>query len=216
MNDDLTVVVVDDHATLAELLELAVSAEPGLRCVGTASGMAAGLELVRRLRPDIVVMDVELGDGDGIEATSVLTRECPEVRVVVLTARVDARILQRAADAGACALVPKSGPLMHTLRSIREAERGGLDVDPGLLRELIQQRARGALMSVPELTAREYEVLALLAEGLDVRRISERLTISQHTCRGHVKRLLTKFDAHSQLETVAKAIKLGLVSAASA
>ncbi len=211
-DDDLRIVVVDDHATLAELLTLALQAEPGLRCVGSAASAAEAHDLVRRARPDVVVMDVELGGDDGLVLTAALTRELPDLRVVVLTAKVDSRVMQRAVDAGACALLPKSGPLMQTLRSVREARRGGLDVDPAVLRQLLRRQQQEATATARvDLTARESEVLRLLATGLDVRRIAQALTISEHTCRGHVKSLLRKLDSHTQLEAVAVANRLGLV-----
>ncbi len=207
----LRVVVVDDHATFGELLELAINAEPGVRCVGVAHGARTGLELIRRTRPDVVVMDVELGDGDGVEVTAEVTAAFPDVRVVVLSARVDSRVMRRALAAGACGLLPKSGPLVQALRVIREARRGGLEIDPTLLRALMMPQEAPAR---PDLTARELEVLELLALGMDVRRISAQLSISPHTCRGHVKRILSKLDAHSQLEAVATALKLGLIRTA--
>lgn len=206
----LRVVVADDHATFADLLSMAIDAEPGLECVGTAGGAKECRRVVEELAPDVVVMDVELGDGDGIETTAELVEEWPRLRVVVLTAKVDTVVMHRAAAAGACALLPKSGPLLATLRSIKQSRAGGFEIDAGLLRDLVTS-PDGTRMSV-DLTARETEVLALLADGLDVRRIATQLVISQHTCRGHVKSLLRKLDAHSQLEAVAKAARLGLVT----
>lgn len=203
-------VVVDDHATFAELLALGLAAEPGLQCVGTARTAAEGAALVRAVRPDVAVLDVELGDAhhDGIDLAGRLIRELPGLRIVILTARVDARVMQRAATAGACALLPKSGPLVRTLHSIRAVEVGRFDVDPALLGRLVGRQAGPP----PELTAREHEVLQLLAVGLDVRRIARHLTISEHTCRGHVKHLLAKLHAHSQLEAVVTAQRLGLLA----
>jgi DNA-binding NarL/FixJ family response regulator len=214
--ESLRVVVVDDHVTFTELLSLALRHEDGLECVGTAKSVAMGLAMVDHLLPDVVVMDVELGDGDGIEATAELTCRHPDLRVVVLTARVDRSLVQRAADAGACCLLPKDGSLIETLHALRTAQSGGLIVPPALLMRLMSRPTETQDRPRPEplpftLTDRERETLAALSEGLDVRRMSARLGISPHTCRGHVRRLLAKLGAHSQLEAVALAQKHGLL-----
>jgi DNA-binding NarL/FixJ family response regulator len=202
--------VVDDHRTFADLLALALSDQPDLRCVGTAHSVDEGMALARSLRPDLVVMDVRLGDGDGIEATAELTAWRPETRVIVLTAHASQGLMERAAAAGACCLLPKDGSLDDMLAALRSARRDGFVVHPSLLKSLMggpripQPRA-------PQLTAREREVLRLLAEGRDARTIGRQLGISLSTCRGYVHSLLVKLDAHSQLEAVAIAKRQGLL-----
>ena len=204
---EVRVVVVDDHATVSELLARALDAEPGLACVGTASNAASALALVDAEQPDAVVMDVQLGDDDGIDTTAQLLARHPDVRVVVLTARTDHDLVQRTAAAGACALLPKDGSLDDLLRALRTASQGGLMVHPQLLRELVTARPRES----PSMTDREHEVLRLLHEGRTVRQIAAVLTISEHTARGHVKKVLQKLGAHSQLEAVAIATRLGML-----
>src|SRR4051794_8295406 len=109
------VVVVDDHKVFAELLAMALSGEPDFACVGHAQNVDEGMALVEAVHPDLVIMDVQLGDGDGIAATAELTERFPDLRVVVLTAHVDQRLLQRAAAANASALLPKDGDLPDML-----------------------------------------------------------------------------------------------------
>ena len=92
------IVVVDDHKVFAELLAMALTREPDLLCVGHAQTVEEGMALVESLRPDIVIMDVQLGDGDGIAATAELSERFPDLRVVVLTAHVDQRLLRQALD----------------------------------------------------------------------------------------------------------------------
>lgn len=205
-----TVLVVDDHRTFADLLELALSDQPDLRCVGTAHSVGEGVALARSLLPDVVVMDVRLGDGDGIEATAELIAARPELKVIVLTAHATQALLERAASAGACCLLPKDGALDDMLRALRTAPRDGFVVHPSLLKSLIGG-ARVPHPRAPQLTTREQEVLGLLAEGIDVRTIGRRLGISLSTCRGYVHNLLVKLDAHSQLEAVANAKRQGLI-----
>jgi DNA-binding NarL/FixJ family response regulator len=205
-----TVVVIDDHQVFAELLSLALRSEPDIDCVGHAQNVAEGLALVDRLQPDIVVMDVQLGDGDGIAATAELIDRSPDLCVVVLTAFVEQQLLQRAAAAGACALLPKDGDLDGMLATLRTAKRGSFSVHPDLLHRLVG-RPSIPQQRLPALTPREQEVLQMLAAGLDARLIAREIGISLNTCRGYVKSLLAKLGAHSQLEAVAVAMRHGLI-----
>jgi DNA-binding NarL/FixJ family response regulator len=206
-----SVVIVDDHRVFAELLALALKAEADFECVGHAQSVSDGAALVESLQPDIVVMDVKLGDGDGIAATAELTARYPNLRVVVLTAYVEQQLLQRAAAAHACALLPKDGELVGMLQVLRTAKRGGFSVHPELLRRLVG-RAETPKQRPPALTRREQEVLQMLAAGLDARLIAREMSISVNTCRGYVKSLLAKLGAHSQLEAVAIAMRHGLIN----
>jgi DNA-binding NarL/FixJ family response regulator len=203
------VLVVDDHVVFAELLGLALSGEDGFEFVGRADRVTVGIRMVESLRPDIVVMDVRLGDGDGIAATAQLTRQYPGLRVIVLTAFIDADLMRRAADAGACALLPKDGALSEMMHALRTARGGGFVVHPRLLKTLVSGDVRAQPLS--PLTQREQDVLQMLAAGLEANVIARELGISLNTCRGYVKTLLLKLNAHSQLEAVVVAMRNGLI-----
>ena len=211
--DVARVVVVDDHRTFTDLVCLALDGEPDLECVGTAHEPVAAREQVSIHRPDIVVMDVDLGPFDGLELAAELMALCPEMLVVVLTAHGDAGVLRRAAAVGACALLLKGGSLQELLGGLRNARHGELFVHPGLLRDLVAEQASHGRSGPPppELTPREALVLQLLSEGLQVTPIAHDLGISVATCRGYVKSLLAKLGAHSQLEAVAIAGRHGLI-----
>ncbi len=204
------VLVVDDHRTFADLLALALAGQQDLECVGTATTAATALALAGRLDPDVVVMDVRLGEDDGLAVTAELTARSADVRVVVLTAHATQSLLERAAEVGACCLLPKDGSLEEMLVGLRSARRGGFVVHPTLMHTLMTGR-RSIDPPPPALTQREHDVLARLAKGVDARSIARELGISVHTCRGHVRSLLGKLGAHSQLEAVATAIKVGLL-----
>jgi len=207
-----SVLVVDDHTTFSDLLAMALEREPDFTCVGTAVSVAKAMVIADELRPDLVIMDVRLGDGDGIAATAELTQLYPDLRVVVLTAHVDTALMQRAADAGACGLLPKDGSLPDMLQALRSSRRGGMVVHPALITALMASKTARGGDSLPPLTRRERDVLRLLADGLDARAIATDLGISVNTCRGYVKSLLMKLGAHSQLEAVVIATNHGLVS----
>ena len=202
-------VVVDDHRTFTDLLGRAIDAEEDLTFVGAAHTVEEGLELVATERPEAVVMDVKIGEGDGLRATATLSERLPDVRVVVLTAFATEPLLQRAVDAGARALLPKDGSLEDLLEALR-ARDDGFHVHPSLLRRLLDGR-RDRSEAPVSLTARESQVLHLLAEGTDTASIARTLGISRHTCRDYVATILSKLGAHSQLEAVAIATRRGLL-----
>jgi DNA-binding NarL/FixJ family response regulator len=208
--EQTSVLVVDDHRTFSDLLALVLSDQPDLRCVGTAHTVEEGLALADALHPDVVVMDVRIGDGDGVAATAELVARHPQLRVVVLTAHATQDLLERVGAAGACALLPKDGALSEMLTALRTSRRNALVVHPMLLKSLVANR-REPPPYVPALTSRERDVLRMLAEGRDTRAISRHLDISLNTCRGYVRGLLSKLDAHSQLEAVAIAKRHGLI-----
>lgn len=207
-----TVLIVDDHTVLAELLSSALQLQTDFESVGHAQTIAEGIAAVDSLRPDIVIMDVQLGDGDGIAATAELTARHQDLVVIVLTAHVGQHLVERAAAANASALVLKDGDLDAIVNALRTAKRGGFIMPPELLRRLIG-REKPAPASQVSLTRREQEVLHMLAAGLEVRLIAREMGISVSTCRGYVKTLLMKLGAHSQLEAVAIAMRHGLIHA---
>lgn len=208
----MRVLVVDDHRTVTDLLKIGLDRETDLDCVGVAHNAATALLEVDRLQPDLVVMDLQLGDDDGLEVVARILERRPQTRVVVLTAHADAGLVSRAAQAGACWLLAKDGSLPELLHALRASFTGGFAVQPALLKLLLASRAVEPGL-VPSLSPREQEVLAMLGRGLTTRGIAERLGISLNTCRSYVKSLMNKLDAHSQLEAVLIASRTGLIDA---
>lgn len=209
------VAVVDDHRVLADLFALVITQAPDLVLAGRAGSAQECVDAFDDWRADVVVMDVRLGDGDGVALTSALTARHPALCAIVLTAHVDGPLLRRAAAARACALMPKDGDLAAVLDAIRAVEptgRGRLRVHPHLLRRL--GAARRTTPHLGRLTEREQEVLRLLATGMDVRQVSRETGTTVSTVRSHVKSILAKLHAHSQLEAVAVAMRHGLLTPA--
>jgi len=206
------VLVVDDHRTFADLLQFALDAEEGLSCVGVAYDPVTGLGLVASQRPDLVVMDYEFAgeELDGVMATAAITARYPGVHVVLLTGHADSILMQQAAEAGARSLMPKDGALPDLLDALQTTGPGGLLVHPTLLRSIAEATEDAVGVDTP-LSPRERDVLAMLALGLRTGAIADHLGISKNTCRGYVKSLLWKLDAHSQLEAVAIARRQGLM-----
>jgi DNA-binding NarL/FixJ family response regulator len=203
------VLVVDDQRTFADLLGMVISDQSDLECVEVGYRAGDAVQLVDRLRPDLVVMDVRFADEqiDGIDAAAAITSSHPGTRVMLLTGHVAPDLVTRAAAAGVCALLPKNGSLPDLLLAMRTAQAGVLVVHPDLV---AATEAAVEAPVIPPLSRREREVLALMMSGYDVRSISRDLGIAVATCRGYVKSLLAKLNAHSQLEAVAIARRRGL------
>jgi DNA-binding NarL/FixJ family response regulator len=208
----LRILVVDDHSTFAELLTGAIDREPDLVSVGHATTGTAGVAMFDRLRPEVVLMDLQLPDIDGFAATAQIVAISPDARVIMLTAHVTTTVVARAAASGVCGFLSKDGHLKDMLRTVRTAQPGSLAVDPALLTRLIgQPQTTGRTLARP-LSQREFTVLTRMADGKDVATIARELSISAHTCRGHVKAVLSKLGAHSQLEAVVTAVRIGLIT----
>ncbi len=214
MNEAATrILIADDHSTFAELFAMGLEREPDLEAVGHARTAAEAMQLTESLQPDIVIMDVRLGDGDGIEVTAQLTERYADLCVIILTGHPDAAVVARAAQAGACGFLPKGGALAAMLHALRSARRGSLVLPPEML-ELMTQPAPATVTApaVPSLTAGELEVLELLGHGLNPRTIAARTGMSVEQCRVLLASVMTKLGASSQLEAVVAANRYGLIS----
>lgn len=210
----IRVAVIDDHELVAEALERAIIAHPRIRFVGRAGTAAAGFLLVQAALPDIVVMDLRLPDGTGTDATRAIKAAFPAVDIVMLTGFADGAALASALEAGCAGFVSKSGRFDELLTTIEAVHAGQVRVPQELLEGLVSHlRPRSAEVG-RDLTAREIEVLRMLANGLSTHEMVEHLIVSIHTVRNHVRNLLTKLNASSRLEAVAVATRAGLIERA--
>ncbi len=211
------VLIIDDHAALSGALAIAIDANVGMDCVGTASSLEAGASLVARLLPDVLLLDVLLPDGDGIDAIPRILDASPATRVLILTGRTDVDGLSRAAARGASGFLPKESQVSAILAAIRAAVTGQMLVDAATLVAVLGRLASASRRQaddageVPDLTRRETEVLGLMGGGHDPHAIAQLLGISIHTCRGYQKALMAKLGAHSQLEAVVIGTRKGII-----
>ncbi len=203
-----TVLVVDDHRTVAELLALALRGNPLLSRVESALSAEEALTRLASTPADVVVMDYRLGDADGVATTRQIRQRWPGTVVVMLTAYPTRALMADAAAAGASALLPKDGALSDLIEVLWTATPDRFTVPPALLRVLVDQESKP---HVSPLTGREHDVLGALAQGHDIGAVSRLLGISVHTGRSHVKSILAKLEAHTQLEAVAVAHRHGLL-----
>lgn len=210
----IRVAVIDDHELVAEAVERAILSHPLIRFVGRAATAAAGFLLVQAALPDVVVMDLRLPDGSGADATRAIKAAFPTVEIVMLTGYADGAALASALEAGCAGFVSKGGRFDELLATIEAVHGGQVRVPQDLLEGLVTHlRPRSAEVG-HDLTARETEVLQLLARGLSTDEMMAHLIVSIHTVRNHVRNLLTKLHASSRLEAVAVATRAGLIERA--
>jgi DNA-binding NarL/FixJ family response regulator len=205
------IVIVDDHEMVAEGFARIVEAEDDLELAGIASSVEEALTLVGSVRPDVVLMDFNLPDGDGVTATERIIEGWPGTRVVLLSGSGGNELLARAIAAGCSGLLAKDRPARDIVAAVRAAARGESVVRPDELAGLLD-RLRNPTIDPQALTARELEVLRLLAKGRSTDAIASELYVSPHTVRNHVSNILAKLGAHSKLEAVAIATRDGTIA----
>lgn len=210
----ISVAIVEDHQMLSDALATLVSHTSDMVMAGLADTCAGGLALVERTRPDVLVLDVGLPDGDGIDLVAEVRQCHPAVSILIMTSLSDTETLQRAIDAGVNGFVPKRRPAVELLAAIRQAASGEIVMPAGLLLTLLSApkvTAPAGRSHEIALTAREREVLACLAVGQSGSQIAAALNIAPPTVRTHIGNLMTKLGVHSRLEAVAVALRDGVI-----
>jgi DNA-binding NarL/FixJ family response regulator len=214
----IRVLLVDDHAMVRRGLRDFLELHDDIQIVGEAADGAAAIELATALRPDVVVMDLMMPRVDGIEATARIRADLPAVEVVALTSFVeDARVLA-AIEAGASGFLLKDAEADELAAAIRAADAGEVHLDPAIA-GIVARHLRvgsgnglkgGSGDGLANLTARERDVLARLAQGLSNRAIAETLGITERTARTHVSNVLAKLGLASRTQAALFAVQHGL------
>jgi two-component system response regulator DevR len=207
----IRVLIVDDHEVLASSLAMVLDAEADIRTAGVATTLEQARTLTGTLKPDVVLLDHRMPDGDGVAAIPSLRAQLPSIGVVVLTASSADHVLLAAIEAGASGFLSKTRSLDEVTAAVRAAAAGESVISPEMLARLLPRFGRGRAHTADDLTDREREVLALVAEGLSNAAIAERLVVSVHTVRNHIASLSTKLGAHSKLEALSIAVRRGLL-----
>lgn len=214
----ITVLLVEDHLILAESFAALLKRDPLIEVVGTASTVAEAVAQAKKFEPDVVVMDVRLPDGSGVDAAITIRSITDRTAFIFLTAYDNEEAMVDAVEAGAAAFLPKSEAPEAVVDAIKKVSRGESLIGSRQIQfALTWRRARRHLDRerqdlLSALTRREMEVLGLLALGSDAAAIARRLHVSPLTVRTHIRSLLAKLNVHSQLQAVAKAQALGILS----
>jgi DNA-binding NarL/FixJ family response regulator len=217
MTEVIRVMVVDDHAIVRRGLLAFVDTEPTLEVVGEAAdGHQAVAQLHQRQAhgepmPDVVLMDLQMPQMGGVEATAAITRAHPEVKVVVLTSFGEVERVHAALAAGAAGYVLKDADPEEVATAIRAATVGEVHLDGTVARQLTR-RMTAPHVGLASLTAREREILTLVAQGYANREIADRLVISERTVRTHVSNVLNKLQVGSRTQAALLAIREGLIA----
>lgn len=211
-NGAVTVVVCDDHEVVAEGLAAVLAAEPDIEVVAVAGSVAEVLEQAERLRPQVVLMDYELPDGDGVTATEAIKKAHPELKVVMLTSYSNEAVLVAAVEAGCSGYITKHDRSQVVADAVRRAASGEALISAAMLQQVLPRLTKRNHARRPtDLSARELEVLELLADGVSTRAVAQRLYLSVNTVRNHAQRIITKLGVHSRLEAVSVAVRDGIV-----
>ncbi|RPE35134.1 response regulator [Kitasatospora cineracea] len=219
----IRILVADDQPLVRRGLCLILSPDPAFEVVGEAENGAAAVELARRLRPDVVVMDIRMPVLDGVDATRELARTAPDCRVLALSTFDLDEYVVAALRAGACGFLPKDVSPEELAAAIRTVHTGEAVVAPRLLTRLISAYVRTTAPQAPaapppvsaELTPRETEVWRLIATGLDNDAIAAALDLSRSTVKNHITSLFAKLDVRDRAQAVIAAYESGLVAAGS-
>ena len=214
LGNSLRVVVVDDHEVfrrgLVPLLE-----ERGIKVIAEAGLAADGIRHATELSPDVVLMDLNMPGMSGIEATQRLSAAAPLVRVLVLTVAADQRNVTDALLAGACGYLVKDASIDQIVEGIKAAARGESLISPRIASQLVRRVREPPEIETglagAELTPREFEVLEMLARGMDNPEIAKTLFLSQHTVKNHVSSILVKLQVQNRIQAAVRAVRRGLV-----
>ena len=209
-------ILADDHAVVRSGLRMLLEVQPDIDIVGEAESGTEAVEKTRALRPDIVLMDIQMPGLNGIEATKQIKNLAPETAVLALTMYEDDQYFFEMLHAGASGYVPKKAAPDELLTAIRAVGRGEVYLYPSLASRLVLDYLKRAdsgdqPLVYDDLTPREREVLTVIAEGLSNAEIAEKLIISVKTVDRHRENIMRKLNLHSRVDLVKYALRIGLI-----
>jgi DNA-binding NarL/FixJ family response regulator len=215
----LRTALVEDEAAFRGALASAVMQAEGFELVGTAADLPDGLQLLRRTRPDLLLVDLQLPSGSGLRLIEAAAAELPGTDVVVVTTLGDEDSVLAALSAGAVGYLLKQGQAHRLVEQLQSLREGGAPLSPVLARQLLRRLTPVAPPAPPlpaasevSLSAREVQILEAVARGYQYDEIAQQLAISLNTVSTHVKRCYRKLQAHSKTQALAQARRLGLIS----
>jgi DNA-binding NarL/FixJ family response regulator len=205
VSEPITCLIVDDHEVVREGLRLSLSRSENIRVVGEAADGEAAVTLARRRKPNVVILDVRMPGMDGLAAAKEITSEIPETAVLMFTAFAERSLLTRGLESGAKGYILKEAPHQTIVRAIQKVADGDGYVDPALMPAFLTKERENML------TAREREILQLLADGMSNADVAAKLFISQETVKSHVRHILSKLEADTRTHAVAIALRTAII-----
>jgi two-component system NarL family response regulator len=212
--DRISVLIADDHTLFRKGVRKMVEAEEDMEVVGEAATGREALDHARALMPDVILMDIKMPDLDGVSAARTLRREMPHVGIIFVTMFQDDEFVFQGLQAGGRGYILKDADPETMLRAIRAVAHGESLLGPTIAEKVMHQFAMPPGQKTPvvdDLTPREVEVLALIAEGLSNKEIASELTISEKTVKNHINNIFSKLHLYDRSQAILYAIRKGLV-----
>ena len=210
----IRILICDDHTLFREGIRAILSSDPSLEVAGEAEDGKRAVEEALRMLPDVILMDVSMPELIGYEAIRQILRSKPGMRILVLTMYEEEEIIRRCLKAGASGYLVKDAPAAHLLEAIHRVHEGGQYLSPRVLKKVVTEYTDDAAPSETRydtLSAREREVLKLLAEGHSVKGIAGKLNLSVKTAEAHKYNLMRKLDLHDRTEVIKYALGKKLI-----
>jgi two-component system response regulator DevR len=209
----IRLLIIDDHEMVREGLKAILTTEPDFEIVGDAASAEQAFELIERLSPDIILLDIRLPDTSGIEVCRTVSERYPESAVIILTTFTDESLVAQCIQAGARGFIVKDIERFDLKRSIRAVARGEAAIDPkAAVAVLAQLRRTPSLKKEPSpepLSSQQIVILRLVAQGLSSREIATQLYLSENTVKGYVQEILHRLGVKNRTEAVMVAVKQG-------
>ncbi len=209
----IRLLIIDDHEMVREGLKAMLTAEPDFEIVGDASNAEQAFELLERLRPDVILLDIRLPGVSGIDVCRTVTERYPETAVVILTTFTDETLVSQCIQAGARGFIVKDIERFDLKRSIRAVARGEAAIDPKAAVAVLAQLRRAPQVkqepSLELLSPQQIVILRLVAQGLSSREIATQLYLSENTVKGYVQEILHRLGVKNRTEAVMVAVKQG-------
>ena len=215
----INVLLADDHTVVRQGLRMLLDGEPDMTVVGEADNGLQTVQLARKLRPDVVVLDVAMPHLNGLEVTRRITRDLPDTRVLVLSSYSDEEYVQQLTEQGASGYLVKQTAATDLIKAIREAHKGNAFFSPSISKRFLEQcrdafsHGSRVAKKTGRLTSREAEVLQMIAEGLANKQIAAQLGISIKTVEKHRQQVMNKLGIHDVAGLTRHAISKGIVEA---
>jgi two-component system response regulator NreC len=209
------ILICDDHTLFVEGIKAMLRNESSLEIVGEARDGRQAVELVKELKPDLLLMDVSMPDMNGFDATLRVHELDPNIKVLILTMHDEEELVARCLEAGAAGYIIKDAPASQLLYAIEMVQKGERYLSPVVLKQVVAGYVKNSNVpqtSYDRLSPREREVLKLLAEGLSVKEIATHLNLSVKTVDVHKTNLMKKIDVHDRTELIKYAIRQKLIA----
>jgi two-component system response regulator NreC len=212
----IRVIIADDHSVVREGIRQILSNEPDMEVVGEAVDGMEALEMVRMMRPDVIVLDIGMPGASGLEVISLIREVAPECAVVVLTMHSKESMIHRMLDSGALGYVLKASPVLDVIEAVRSANRGEYYLSSKIRAEVVSayihsRKEKPPVKGYDLLSEREQQVFSLVAEGNSTNQIAELLSVSPKTVEKHRTNLMKKLCIKNRMELVKEAIRMGII-----